>query len=122
MPEPISKPRYSISVKSQVIELPPVHDVLVLAKKHPHGKEGVMGAFRFIAPDEFEMFSIDDVCVVEAVMINKKILGRLPPEKVIDLLRTYVFPYVSPGEALNVDLDIEMSFEGITIDGERIAP
>ena len=52
--------KYSINLSFSPIKLPPVTDILVLAKKYPQGKIGVSEAFKLIAPDEFEMISIDD--------------------------------------------------------------
>ena len=88
-----AKANSSVNLKFEAIKLPPVRDILVLGRKHPQGKNGVMESFKFIAPDEFEMFDIgDDVPTVEAILVNKKILKRLAIDKVISILKEYVFP------------------------------
>lgn len=107
------KPQFSVSLSMETIKLPPVSDILVLAKKHPQGKLGVMESFRFIAPDEFEMFESEHA-VVEAVLINKRILKRLSVENVLKVLEQYVYPYVSSGEAVKVDFTTKLSFRAIT--------
>lgn len=108
-----------ISLQYNAVGLPPVRDVLVLGKRHPHGKTGVMECFRFIAPDEFEMFEIDgDSDVAEAVLIHKQILARISADEVIDVLRAHVFPHMVTGEAINVDFDIVTTVEGITLPGK----
>lgn len=109
--------RYDITLNFKTIKLPPVRDILVLGKKFPQGKVGIMECFRFIAPDEFEMFDIPEPEeVVEAVMISKRILARIPAEKIIDLLREHVFCRIAKGEALNVDLTMSMQVKGITLE------
>jgi hypothetical protein len=111
------QPKYTVSLSLEAIKLPPVSDILVLAKKHPQGKVGVMESFRFIAPDEFEMIDIDDEDeTVEAVLVNKRILKRLPANEVIAILKTNVFPYVSRGEAVKVDFSVKLFWEGVVRD------
>jgi len=112
--------QFAISLTLQPIKLPPVTDILVLAKKYPQGKMGVMEAFKFIAPDEFEMIDVDDEdSIVEAVLINKRILKRLSSDKVLSVLKKYAFPYISQGEAVNVDFSVKLSFDNITGDANQ---
>lgn len=107
-------PTYSVNLRFEAIKLPPVTDILVLAKKHPHGKIGIMESFKFMAPDEFEMFDIgEESPEIEAVLINKRILKRMDATKVIAVLARYVFPYASSGEALKVTFDVRLAFENI---------
>jgi len=108
------KPGYTVHLDFEAIKLPPVTDILVLGRKHPQGKLGVMESFKFIAPDEFDMVEVDDESVcVEAVLINKKILKRMPSSEVISILSQYVFPYVTRGEAIKVDFTVKLSFSAI---------
>jgi hypothetical protein len=111
-----TKSKLHVDLEFHAVSLPPVKDVLVLGKKYPQGKVGVMESFRFVAPDEFEMFEMsDEESVAEAVMINKRILTRMSAGKVIDMLRKHVFPYMSAGEAINVNLDIKIHVSDIEI-------
>lgn len=106
--------QYSVTMSFHSIKLPPVTDILILGKKFPHGKIGVSEAFKLIAPDEFDMYEINEESdIIEAVLINRMILKRMPAEKVIDILRQKVFPYVSKGEAIKVDFTVTMSFDNI---------
>ncbi len=109
-------PTFSVSLSLEAIKLPPVQDILVLAKRLPQGKVGVLESFRFIAPDEFEMYDVDEESEVEAVLINKRILKRMPLERVLDVLRAYVFPHVSAGEAVKVDFTVRIDYTKITGD------
>ena len=108
------KPQYSVNLEFEPIKLPPVRDILVLGRKFPQGKVGVMESFKFIAPDEFEMFDIgEDVENAEAVLINKKILKRIPFENIYDILKENVFPFMSRGEAIRVNFVVKLRFENI---------
>lgn len=109
--------KFVVNMEFFAVKLPPVRDILVLGKKYPQGKAGVMECFRFIAPDEFEMFDIDDPDeVAEAVLINKRILNRMSADRVIHILRDQVFPFISPGEAINVNIDIRIRVDNLEID------
>ena len=106
--------KYTASLAFEPIKLPPVTDILVLAKQSPHGKAGIVNAFQFIAPDEFEMIEVNDEDpVVEAVLVHKRILKRLEAAELLHLLKQHVFPFVSKGEAIKVDLSIKIIVEGI---------
>lgn len=111
-----SSSRYHVDLEFKSVTLPPVRDILVLGRKHQHGKAGVMESFRFIAPDEFEMFDIpNEEEVAEAVLINKRILSRMPAEQVIEVLREHVFPFITRGEAITVDFNVKISVNGLEI-------
>jgi hypothetical protein len=115
------QPHRTVNLSFETIKLPPVSDVLVLARKHPQGKIGVMESFRFIAPDEFEMIEVsnDEDEIVEAVLVNKKILRRLDATDLLKILKLHVFPFVSRGEAVKVDLHIILSWEGLSLRDEE---
>ena len=105
---------FSVSIDFNAIRLPPVRDILVLGKKFPQGKTGVMECFRFIAPDEFEMFDVPDQGVeAEAVLINRRLLKRMPATTILGILNEHVFPYVARGEALNVDFGVKIHISGV---------
>jgi hypothetical protein len=104
---------YQINLDFEAIELPPVTDVLVLGKKTPQGKMGILHSFHLISPDVFQMLEINDEENVEAVIVNRNILSKIPAEEVIKVLKEYVFPYVSKGEAIKVNLSIQISYRGI---------
>lgn len=106
--------KYSVNLSFEAIKLPPVTDILVLARKHPQGKVGVMESFRFMAPDEFEMLEIgEDTDNVEAVLVNRKIANRMPVDEIVKILRQHVFPYVSRGEAIKVNFGVKLTFDSI---------
>lgn len=104
---------YSINLSFTPISLPPLTDILVLAKKFPSGKTGVTKAFKLIAPDEFEMFELNEDPVIDAVLINKRILKKLDQDIIIDTLKKTVFPHVSKGEAIKVDFSVVIQYEQV---------
>lgn len=109
------KRSYTACLQFEAIKLPPVSDILVLAKTSPHGKEGIMQAFQFIAPDEFELIEVNDEHpIVEAILVNKRILKRMGKTQLVELLQTHVFSHVGRGEAVKVDLSIKINVEGVT--------
>ncbi len=105
-----AKKQYHIELNFQSIKLPFVRDILILCKKYPQGKEGVMQAFKFIAPDEFDMIELSDDIdeTVEAIMINKKLLKKMSLNGILEVLKNQVFPYLSQGEVVKVDMDLQI--------------
>jgi hypothetical protein len=101
---------YSVNLDFEAIKLPPVTDILILGKKNPQGKYGVLHSFELISPDVFDLIEIDDINNenVEAVIINKSILKKLPQDKIIEILAEYVFPYVMKGESIRVNFNIQI--------------
>ena len=104
--------KYSISLSFQEIKLPPFDEILVLGKNSSHGKLGISKSFELLIPNGFEVVEVEDE-KVEAIFINKRIMTKLPKEKLIKLLRDKVFSYVSEGELLKVDLKITISYSSI---------
>ena len=107
--------RYSIDISFEEIKLPPFQDILVLGKHSQQGKIGLNKSFELMVPNGFEMVEIDiEGCDnVEAVFINKKILTKMPSEKILQILKVKVFPYVAEGEILKVDFKVTLSYVNI---------
>ncbi len=119
----ISETSYNVNLDFEVIKLPPVTDILILGKKVPQGKFGILHSFQLISPDVFELLEITDDMNenVEAVIINKSILQKLPKETVLKILQVYVFPYVTKGETLKVNFNVHIfqnNIKGEVYDGE----
>jgi len=119
----VSETSYNVDLDFEVIKLPPVTDILILGKKVPQGKFGILHSFQLISPDVFELLEItDDMSEnVEAVIINKSILQKLPKETVLKILKVYVFPYVTKGETLKVNFNVHIfqnNIKGEVYDGE----
>jgi hypothetical protein len=104
----ISETSYVVDLDFESIKLPPVTDILVLAKKTAQGKLGVLHSFQLISPDVFEMVEVNGNENIEAIIINKNILSKLSKDKVLEILSKYVFPYVSKGESIRVNFNIQI--------------
>jgi len=104
--------KYSVNITCEEVSLPPFRDILILAKKCHHGIKGVSQCLKFLSPDVFEYLELKDEHV-EAVLISKAILKRLPADKVIEILKENVFPYINTGEIVKVDFKVVLSWSGI---------
>lgn len=105
-----SQMKYSISLSFEEIKLPPFQEVLVLGKNSPHGKLGISKSFELLAPNGFEVIEVGDE-LVEAIFVNKRILTKLPKVRLLAILKEKVFPYISEGELLKVDLKITIFYD-----------
>jgi hypothetical protein len=108
------KKNFYVSLSFEGVSLPPFQDILLLGRKCPHGKSGISKCLSLLEPDGFEMIELDHE-TVEAMLVNKRILKRMPAEKVIKILREKVFPYITKGEIIRVDFHVKISFD--TIEG-----
>ncbi|MBU0710522.1 hypothetical protein KJ762_11805 [bacterium] len=109
-----NQPNYSLTLIFEEVKLPPFQDILILGSKCPQGKVGISKCMHFLAPDDFELFEIEK-SHVEAVLISKNILQRMSGQKVIKVLEEKVFPYITSGEIIKVDLKVRITYENIEI-------
>lgn len=106
--------QYTVSLAFESVSLPPFNDVLILGRKCPHGKAGIAGCLRLLAPDDFEVIDIADERV-QAALVNKRLLKRMPQAEIVRILRERVFPMMSAGELIKVDFRVRVSFENIAV-------
>lgn len=107
--------KYSVSLSFSEIKLPPFEDILVLGKHSPHGKNGIKKSFEFLIPNGFEVIEANHENV-ECVFVNKRILSKMPEDKILKILTTNVFPFVSEAEIMKVDFKVTISINTIEDD------
>jgi hypothetical protein len=111
---------YTVDLDFEAIKLPPVNDILILGKKVPQGKLGILHSFELILPDVFMMFEIDDAAFpqIDAIIVNKAILSKIPMQEIVKILKEHVFPYVSRGETIKVNFNVRIYLK--SIEGEIV--
>lgn len=97
--------KYSVTLNFEEIKLPPFEEVLILGKNSPHGKQGISKSFELLMPKGFEIIDTDHGNV-DCVFINKRILAKMPQERILKILEANVFPYVSEKEIVKVDFKV----------------
>lgn len=108
-----SQATYSINLSFEEIKLPPFQEILVVGKNSPQGKIGISKSFELLIPNGFEVIENIDCDKVEAVFVNKRIVKKMPIEKIIKILSEKVFPFISEGELIRVDFKVKISFNEI---------
>lgn len=104
--------KYTMKLSFEEIKLPPFEDIVLIGKKCPQGKIGLYKSFELLVPNEFDVFEVEDR-IVEAVFINRRILKKITKDKVIEVLKGKVFPYMSEGEIIKVDLKLSIVYDSI---------
>ncbi|HEY9044374.1 MAG TPA: hypothetical protein VIN08_00675 [Ohtaekwangia sp.] len=104
--------KYSINLSFEEIKLPPFRDILVLGKNSQHGKIGILKSFELLIPNGFELVEVNHENV-EAVFVNKRILAKMPAERIVMILEDKVFPFVSDSELIKVDFRVTISYTNI---------
>jgi len=103
-----------LNLSFENVSLPPFNDILIITKKSPHGRLGVISSLNLLVPDCFGLIEVKHD-VVEAVMINKRILKKIDEQQIIKILSERVFPYIEPGELIKVDFNLKISFSNVEV-------
>ena len=105
---------YAIDISFETLKLPLMHDVLILAKNASQGKHGLGKSLELLAPGTFHTVDTDMGHEgVEAVYINRRILTKIPVERIIQVLRQHVFDHVGEGELIQVDMHVRISMNNV---------
>lgn len=107
--------KYTVSLNFEEIKLPPFEDILVLGKESPHGKNGISKSFEPLIPNGFEIVNVDHDNV-DCFFVNKRIIAKMPVDKIIKILEKSVFNYVSQSEIVKVEFKVKVSFDTIEDD------
>lgn len=106
---------YTLSLAFENVALPPFEDILVLTRKAQYGKLGVSSSLDLLQPDKFVILEVTDHDVVEALLVNRRILKRLPAKVILDVLRERVFPFIDNGEIIRIDFKVKLSYNDIKL-------
>ena len=104
--------RYSVSLNFEGIKLPPFEDILLLGRRCPHGKIGITKCLDLLLPEGFEVVDLDDD-VVQSMLVSKRILKRMPVDKIIGILKEKVFPFITNGEIVKIVFNVKIYFDNI---------
>lgn len=107
--------KYSIDLSFEEISLPPFNEVLIVGRDSAHGKHGISKSLEFLFPNGFEIIDMPENHKVEVILVSKRVLKKLPEQKLLKILEDNVFPYISDCEILKVDLKVRITFEQIEI-------
>lgn len=108
------KVNYQINLSFREINLPPFNDILIVGSQSKQGRMGLSKTFDYLVPMSFEMLEVDEDDV-SVVFVSTKILKKIPREKIMDILREKVFPFVSKDELIKVDFKVTVNYEAIEI-------
>ncbi|MBF0295224.1 MAG: hypothetical protein HQL96_08535 [Magnetococcales bacterium] len=103
---------YTVSMEFETISLPPFRDILVLARKCPVGMIGLSKCMGLMAPDGFDLVEVEHE-VVEAILVSKQLIKRFPLQKILDILKEKVFPFVSHGETIRIQFHVKIQYDRI---------
>lgn len=106
---------YGIDISFEELKLPLFHDVLILGKNAMQGKHGLRKSLDLLAPGTFQTAESDaGHDHIAAVFVNRKLLTKIPMERIMQLLQRHVFDHVAEGELIQVDLKVRISVGNIS--------
>ena len=103
------QPSMQVDMRIRVsrFRLPPVESALAIGRRAPIGAKAMTKAFEEMLPGEFGTFQVDHP-VVEAVIVRKAHLRRVPQDKLLALLLRHAESLMSEEEMLHFDVQVEV--------------
>jgi len=98
----------SVELRLQRFHLPPVESALAVGKRAPIGPRALEKALVEIMPEQFERIDVDHE-IIEALLMNKSHLRRVPRERLVSLIVRHAERLMDATEILHVSMDIELS-------------
>lgn len=105
-----AKRSFTVSLSFEKAQLPPFNDILLLGRRSPIGMGGITKSLEYLIPDNFDVIPVDDP-VVEAMVVNRSILKRVPADKIVEILKDAVIPFMTEVEIMKVDFSVRISYE-----------
>lgn len=103
---------FNLSMKFVKIQFPDTGDILIVTERYPAGAQGISRSLSLAAPNDYKLIEVQHE-IVEALIVKKWVLKRLPAEKVVEMMEKQVFPFVGLGECVRVDVRVEIAVEGV---------
>jgi hypothetical protein len=110
-----TKKNLFVSLSFEKTFLPPFEDILILGQECPLGMNGVGECLDLLVPDGFDRVEVSDEHV-GAIIINKNILRRVDVQKIKDILKKRVFPFVGSREIIKVDFKTKVSYDSFLVE------
>ncbi|MCF8367608.1 MAG: hypothetical protein K9G76_01105 [Bacteroidales bacterium] len=106
--------KYHISLAYKEVRLPPFNDILIIGHKSPYGLNGITKSINLLEPDKFRLFEVKHEKAA-AILVNHKIITKIPFENIYEILLTKVFPFMTSDELINVDFKVVIAHENIEL-------
>lgn len=103
----------AVKMKLRVFMVPPINDALVIGKNAPIGSEAWRRALALLLVLPFVSIKIDDDEVIEEILVQKRILKKIPQEKLVGMIFSKVKPFMSPEEVIHLDIHAELLVEEV---------
>ena len=97
-----------INISFESVNLPPITDIIVLGKNSNLDPSTVLHAVNVLSKGDCVLFDTHEHPGVDAVIVSNHTLKKLKWEVIYSVLSKYVFPYIEPGEMVNVELKVIM--------------
>jgi len=99
-----------VRIRMKEFVIPPISDALVLGKKAPIGSEAMRRALRLLHVAPFEHIQIEDD-VIEDIFVRCTVLKKIRKEKLVELMKNRIKPFMSSEEVMHLMLEPELTIE-----------
>jgi len=96
-----------VRMRLRVFVVPPINDALVVGKNAPIGSEAWRRALALLHVYPFELIKLEDD-IIEEILVQTRILRKIPKEKLLALILKKVKPFMSAEEVIHLDIQAEL--------------
>lgn len=104
-----TKNRLEVNMKLRVFTVPPINDALVVGKNAPIGSEAWRRALTLLQVSPFESIKVNDDDIIEEILVQKRILRKIPQDGFVKMILKRIKPFMSPDEVIHLDIDAELT-------------
>ncbi len=88
----------------EIFKIPPFHDILVVGRKAPIGKNTFIKILDWIAPNQFVKLDILDSSEIEAFLVHRSLFNFLGEEALREIVMEEVEPMMEEGLILDISV------------------
>ncbi len=99
--------RVDLSIRLSRFNLPPVQSALAVGRHASIGSRAITKALDEMMPGQFERFDVEHPSI-EALVIRKAHLRRIPAERLIPVLLRHAEAFMSEDDMLHFDISVEV--------------
>ena len=103
--------RIHIEATIEVFQIPPFHNVLVVGRRAPIGKNAFMRMLDCLAPNQFTLIDTNEDPHIETIIVNRKLLRFIGEELLKETIMSEIKNVMDETLILDVDMKVKKTFQ-----------
>jgi hypothetical protein len=97
-----------LSIRMKEFDIPPIRDAVVIGRRASIGPHGLFESLDRMLPGAYELTAVKDHEIIEAVILRKRCLSILDPDRLIKLIIQHTASLMHDSSIIQVELDSEV--------------